>query len=390
MLHSNYSIPLLKVLTILYLLLLIPIALAESSNDVSWGGVWLRGSNDEREKDFPIGTEFAFKPGSDSDTRDDSGKNTIFAKELLASIRAEAKLDGGRILDRLMRDGDLASAESGRALVMACAINYEFFETTIEAGTKVVYAEVGFDLLMCDFASKNIVFALPARLQFKDIWEGKVNVESEIRRIYQERLPKEFLRLAKKPWDGGRSFQTLGFGKVDVWDDAKKQMPVRFSAKPEFYISSLFSSTLSKTIDLPVMPYSRGNEAVYTGLLMNNVADVENVSRDGRFILQEPNYVVNLVIPTFKEVKGEGDGVLDTSLHYAFARVTIAGETGLTIFNEKFDAGVRRKMAKGGKVRSLWLASWDATGKLFKKAAQRIASSKKDNVSTLLSSCKLR
>ena len=158
------------------------------------------------------------------------------------------------------------SAESGR-LVLACAINYEFFEKTVEAGIQVVYAEVGFDLLMCDFTSKDIVFSLPARLQFKDLWEGEAKVKSEIRKIYQARVPKEFLKLAKKSWNGERSFQTLGFGKVDVWDDAKKKMPGRFSARPEFYLSNLFASTLSKEIDLPVMPYSKANEAIYTGLV---------------------------------------------------------------------------------------------------------------------------
>ena len=120
------------------------------------------------------------------------------------------------------------------------------------------------------------------------------------------------------------------------------------------------------------------------------MSDGQDVSRDGRFTFQEPKYVVNLVIPTFKEVKGEGDGVLEASLHYAFARVTIGGEGGLTIFNEKYDAGVRRKMVKGSKVRPLWLASWDASGKLFKKTAHQIASSKDDDVSILISECKLR
>lgn len=366
------------------------VVIAENSNDVRWGGVWLRGSNSEREKDFPVGSEFTVNPISDFDTKQPLEKSELFGTKMFNALVAESKLGGGRIVDRLMADNALVSAESGEALVLACAINYEFFETTIEASRKVVYAEVGFDLLMCDFAKKTIVFALPARLQFKDLWGGESKVKSEIRRIYQERLPKEFLRLAKKSWDGGGSFLTLGFGNVDVWDDAKGRMPKKFSAKAEFYLTSLLSSVFSKEIDVPVMPYSEGNETVYTGLLAITLTDRENVSRDGRFTMQEPSYTVNLVIPTFRETRGEGDGVLDASLHYAYARVMIEGNAGLTIFNEKFDAGVRRSMVKGGAVRPLWLASWDASGKLFKNAAQRIVGSKDEEVSSFVSSCRLR
>jgi|GEM_PF-3251226 len=93
---------LLKGGVIAHVLLLTPVALAESTNDVRWGGVWLRGSNAERKKNFPVGTEFAFN----FETRDAGSINT----QLITEMRAEAKPNGGRILDRLMANQDLASA----------------------------------------------------------------------------------------------------------------------------------------------------------------------------------------------------------------------------------------------------------------------------------------
>ncbi|MDB4568369.1 hypothetical protein N9082_00985, partial [Akkermansiaceae bacterium] len=65
-------------------------------------------------------------------------------------------------------------------------------------------------------------------------------------------------------------------------------------------------------------------------------------------------------------------------------------EAGAAIFNKKYDAGVRRVMVKGDKVRPLWLASWDATSKLYKAVAKDIKGSKDDEVSSLVSGCRLR
>lgn len=372
---------------------LIQVSHAEAPKDVMWGGVWLRGSHADRDDFYPVGSQFALQ-GLDEEN---SLMAKVYSRKLFKSLEVTATPSGGRILDRVQNIG-LAKASSGKALVMACAVNYEFYETTKEAGENIVYAEVGFELLVCDFSTRSVVFALPGRMQYKDIWQGKKHIKSEIKKIYEDRLPNSFLELAKKKWDGETSFQTLGFGKVDVWEDAKAPMPPAFEKRPEFLLSTLLASTFSKAIDIPVMPYSKGKEAIYTGLVMSRLEDKDSVTnkessgpdKDAFFVLEKPSYTLNLVIPAYRDVRGEGDGVVDTSLHYAFAKVALTGGAGDIVFDKKYEAGVRRAIGKGERVQSLWLASWDATSKLYKAVAKDIKGSKDDEVSSLVSGCRLR
>ena len=383
----------LKAFTVFAVILLPQYLVGQESKDIKWGGVWLRGSNADRDDFYPVGSQFALQALDE--------ENSLMAAEysakLFKSLEVAATPGGGRILDRV-QNLELAKASSGKALVMACAVNYEFYERTKEAGENIVYAEVGFELLVCDFSTRNVVFSLPNRLQYKDIWQGEKHIKTEIKKIYKDRLPSSFLELAKRKWDGGTSFQTLGFGKVDVWDDAKERMPAGFKERSEFFLSTLLASTFSKEIDIPVMPYSKGKEAVYTGLVVKTLEDTGSVTnkessgpdKDAFFVLEKPSYTLDLVIPTFREARGGGDGVIDSSLHYAYARVILNGGAGAAIFNKKYDAGVRRAMVKGDKVRPLWLASWDATSKLYKAVAKDIKGSKDDEVSSLVSGCRLR
>ena len=372
---------------------LIQVSHAETPKDVKWGGVWLRGSNADRDDFYPVGSQFALQARD----KENSPMAEEYSRKLFKSLEATATPDGGRILDRV-QNIKYAKASSGKALVMACAINYEFFERTKEAGKNIVYAEVGFELLVSDFSTRSVVFALPGRLQYKDIWQGEKHIKSEIKKIYKDRLPNSFLELAKRKWDGETSFQTLGFGKVDVWDDAKAIMPPAFKVRSEFFLSTLLASTFSKAIDIPVMPYSKGKEAIYAGLVTNQLSDTGSVTnkessgpdKDAFFVLEKPSYTLDLVLPAYRDLRGEGDGVVDTSLHYAFAKVTLKGGAGGIVFDKKYEAGVRRAIGKGEKVRPLWLASWDATSKLYKAAAKDIKGSKDDEVSSLVSGCRLR
>ena len=383
----------LKAFTVLSVILLPQYLVGQESKDIKWGGVWLRGSNADRDNFYPVGSQFALQALDE----ENSPMAEEYSAKLFKSLEVTATPGGGRILDRV-QNIEYAKASSGKALVMACAINYEFFERTKEAGENIVYAEVGFELLVSDFSTRSVVFALPGRLQYKDIWQGEKHIKSEIKKIYKDRLPASFLELAKRKWDGGTSFQTLGFGKVDVWDDAKARMPAVFSERSEFFLSTLLASTFSKAIDIPVMPYSKGNEAIYTGLVVSTLEDTGSVTnkessgpdKDVFFVLEKPSYTLDLVIPAFREARGGGDGVIDSSLHYAYARVILNGEAGAAIFNKKYDAGVRRVMVKGDKVRPLWLASWDATSKLYKAVAKDIKGSEDDEVSSLVSGCRLR
>ena len=56
---------------------------------------------------------------------------------------------------------------------------------------------------------------------------------------------------------------------------------------------------LSKSVDIPVMPFLKGKEAVYTGLVTTTLEDSQNITnlkmtgagKDVFFVLQEPNYV---------------------------------------------------------------------------------------------------
>jgi hypothetical protein len=339
------------------------------SQEIAFGGIWLRGSKADALKNFPIGSRYAMQGGDDK-------KSAEWSRKLLASLRKQQKPDGTRLVDRMAADDFQPQASTGRAMVMACAINYEHSETTMAAGSRKIFAEVGFDLILCNFADRNVVFTLPGRLQYVDLGSGPEKSAAMLTDLYETELIAQFSKLATYKWSG-------------------KRFPDWMQEHPEEYYSQLLSSCFCESVGVPITPYSRGQEAVYFGL-REKLCDastleskrIQEQSSDGvGFILKKPDYQLELVVPGFQEAIAQRTELGSTGQYCAYSRIIIKAADGKELSSEKYDGNVTSILTRGDSLKPVWLSSVDATGKMFTDAADSIKKSKSSALKRMVAEC---
>lgn len=346
---------------------------AESSAaDIKFGGVWLKGKDSEASSRFPVGHQFIRQGTSFSGTQSAS-------KELLQIIRKNQKPGAPRLIDRVAPDDFIPLASSGSALLMALAINYEHCESQMMGGVQKLFAEIGFDIVLCNMSDRSIVFTLPGRLQHIDSGRNSKSVEM-LKFLYSDKLFSYFVGLAGYKWSGDLAFSTLGMTKMTAFDEARGRFPEWMREAPEPYYSQVISCNLYQGLGVPVVPYSNGEEVMYARL-REEVADastlkkqkINELAEDGEgFILRKPDYQIELVIPGFHEVVAQRTDTGNVAQHCAYARVIITDVKGDSIYNNKHDANVTSILPSGQKLKPLWLASDDATDKMFRDVAKKI------------------
>ena len=359
-----------------------------TTQEIAFGGIWLRGSKADALKNFPIGSRYAMQGGDDK-------RAAEWSRKLLASLRKQQKPDGKRLVDRMAADDFQPQASSGRAMVMACAINYEHSETTMAAGSRKIFAEVGFDLILCNFADRNVVFTLPGRLQYVDLGSGPEKSAAMLTDLYETELIAQFSKLATYKWSGNLAFSTVGISKITIFDEARKRFPDWMQEHPEEYYSQLLSSCFSESVGVPVTPFSRGQEAVYFGL-REKLCDastleskrIQEQSSDGvGFILKKPDYQLELVVPGFQEVIAQRTELGSTGQYCAYSRIIVKGADGAELSSEKYDGNVTSILTRGDSLQPVWLSSVDATGKMFTDAAGSIKKSKSSALKRMVAEC---
>lgn len=98
-----------------------------------------------------------------------------------AGLLKERKKDGRRILDYMPEDpeADFSNSVTSDSVVFACALNYEHVESQYEAGTGSAYskilAEIGFDLVICNFKDRRILATIPGRVVAIDAVPGRAS-----------------------------------------------------------------------------------------------------------------------------------------------------------------------------------------------------------------------
>ena len=359
-----------------------------TSQEIAFGGIWLRGSKADALKNFPIGSRYALQGGDDK-------KAAEWSRKLLDSLRKQQKLNGVRLVDRMAPDDFQPQASSGRAMVMACAINYEHSETTMAAGSRKIFAEVGFDLILCNFADRNVVFTLPGRLQYVDLGSGAEKAAAMLTDLYETELIAQFGKLATYKWSGNLAFSSLGVSKITIFDEARKRFPDWMQDHPETYYSQLLSSSFCETLGIPVTPFSRGEEAVYYGLreklcdasTLESKRIQEQSSNGVGFILKKPDYQLELVVPGFQEVIAQRTELGSTGQYCAYSRIIVKGADGGELSSQKYDGNVTAILTRGDHLQPVWLSSVDATGKMFTDAAGSIKKSNSSALKRMVAEC---
>jgi len=354
--------------------------------EIKFGGVWLKGSDSQASARFPVGYKF-IKQGESS---------TQSSGSLLRLIRDKQKPGGSRLIDQIAPDEFAPNAASGRALVVALAINYEHYEMQKMAGVRKIFAEVGFDLVLCDMSDRNVVFTLPGRLQYVDAGSGKKRGEQMLQYLYSEKMFNQFIKLAEYKWNGNLAFSTVGMSKLNVFDQARERFPNWMKSAPEAYYSQVIASTFYKTVGIPLLPYSKGEEVMYA-MLREELSDSaavkakkisESANTGTGFILGKPDYTLEVTIPCFREVIAERTDLGSVSQYCAYSRFIIKDPTGKEIYNRKHDGNVTAILPNGTKLRPLWLSSSDATGEMFHSAAKKVKQSSSSAIKRMIREAK--
>jgi len=348
----------------------------KAGDPIKYSGVWLSGKYCDADKNFPVGKHYSLQFGE--------GSSNDLSKDLLALIRKESKPNGNRLVDSIAPDDYTPQASVGKALVMACAINYEHVDQVEIGGINKVMAEVGFDLVICDFSNRSVVVCLPGRIMRTDVTESAIVSEAKkkemLEELYRKELPKQFVKLAKEHGPEIMGLDSAAVTKVTVFDEAKKILPNWLSERYEDYFGNVLGSNFYEGCGLPILPFSRGNEMVFCAM-REGVSDasskvIESAKESGSgvsFVLKKPEYQVELVIPGFQTVTATSNDVGKLVQNCSYSRITIKkGED--VIYTAQHDGSVRNLIPKGSSEKVPWLAYSDAVNEMFFKSSKQIKS----------------
>ena len=348
-----------------------------NNNLIKFAGVWIRGNASDAAKVCPVGIKYAMGGG------DDDGA-AAFSSKLLQKIRAKQKPGGLRLIDRVAPDDYLPQAGSGQALVMACEINYEITEDgVLPSGVTGCFGEIGFDLIICDFSDRQVVFSIPCRLVFQ---EHAKKSDSHLVKLYEQHLPQIFMQLAEYKWNSGDAFSAVGIGSVAILQPRNTKdlpatvvdLPEKVSERIEMLCAQIAASRFFDATGIPIQPYSKGEEAVIYGL-QENLADASSLvvqkireqHADGvGFLLKKPDYKLDLK-GLFARQK-QGGSVNYTSQ----CRVVITDQGGNEIHNDKYEACADLIPYRAGVSQDVWHYSADASVRLFHKFAKSLTKTK--------------
>ncbi|MEG3024356.1 MAG: hypothetical protein RR888_09830, partial [Akkermansia sp.] len=259
----------------------------EKHPQAEFAGIWFYSTieQDTTKKQFPVG--YVYGPSA----TDEVGKDQLSSlhKRMKDALRKAQKQKGTRILDYMPEDeSDLASSLTDDSIVFACAFNYEHVESQYVSGAGSSYskimAEIGFDLVICNFKDRRILAILPARVVVIDAVSGRASSEkknSMLKYLYEQKMIPEFIKLASAPYCSAMATETIGIRKLRIDDKALASMPINYKVAGERsykgYFSSLISSSFYEQIKVPVLPYSGGGDKIYY-VMSERIKDTARVS----------------------------------------------------------------------------------------------------------------
>ena len=340
---------------------------------IKFAGIWLTGRNADVDKYFPIGKKHTLKFGSE--------EGNEVSKKILAEIRKEAVLNGKRLIDAIAPDDYRPEASAGKALVMACSINYEHVDCVEIGGVNKVLAEVGFDLVICDFSTRSVVACLQGSIMHTDVSKTKniseLHKEQLLDVLYKVDLPKRFIEICKAHGPEIMGLDSIGVTKVTVFDEAMSVVPDHLKDRFESYFANAVGSNFYEGVGLPLLPYSRGSEMVFCAM-QENLSDAttsvinNEESADGmKFSLKKPIYDFELTIAAFKTVAASSNAIGKVVQNCCYSRITIKKGEDI-IYTSQHDANVQNVIPKGSSEKTPWLAYGDALNEMIFNASKKI------------------
>jgi hypothetical protein len=348
---------------------------AEPMQPIKYSGIWLSGKYSESDARFPVGKLYALSSAKGEGVPQ-------LSQKLLAGLRAVAKPNGRRLVDALAPDDYSPSTTGGQAFLMACAINYEHVDSLEVGGVHKVLAEVGFDLVICDFSNKTIIATLPGRVMRVDV--SKTAKVSEAQKteclveLYSNELVKQFIKLAQARGPEIFGIGTVGVTKVTLLDEAKAVLPDFLKDGYEEFFSGVAASNFYEGVGLPMTPFTRGSDMVFCGMreglsdAQKALAESEQDKAGGSvFALHSPDYEMELVIPTFRTVTASSNAAGQIVQNCCYSRITIK-RGDLVLYSSQHEANVTNLVPKGSSQRVPWLAYSDGLNELFFKSSKQI------------------
>jgi hypothetical protein len=350
---------------------------AEPLQPIKYAGIWLSGRYSEIDARFPIGKRYSLSSAKGEGDAE-------LSRVLLKALRDAAKPSGRRLVDALAPDNYAPATTDGQAFLLACAVNYEHVDSVEIGGVNKVMAEVGFDLVVCDFSNKTIIATLPGRVMRIDV--SKSAKVSEAQRteclvaLYSNELVKQFVKLAQARGPEIFGIGTVGVTKVTLMDEARAVLPDFLKDHYEEFFSSVASSNFYESVGLPMTPFSRGSDMVFCGMreglsdAQKALAESEQEKGGGlTFALHVPDYEMELVIPTFRTVTASSNAAGQLVQNCCYSRISIK-RGNLVIYSSQHEASVTNLIPKGSSQKVPWLAYSDGLNELFFKSSKQIKS----------------
>ncbi len=347
----------------------------EPLQPIKYSGIWLSGKYSESEARFPVGKRYALSSAKGEGV-------PLLSQKLLAGLRAAAQPNGRRLVDAVAPDDYAPSTTGGQAFLMACAINYEHVDSVEVGGIHKVLAEVGFDLVICDFSNKSIIATLPGRVMRVDV--SKTPKVSEAQKteclvaLYSNELVKQFIKLAQARGPEIFGIGTIGVTKVTLLDEAKAVLPDFLKENYEEFFSGVAASNFYEGVGLPMTPFSRGSDMVFCGMreglsdAQKALAESEQEKGGGSvFALHVPDYEMELVIPTFRTVTASSNAAGQIVQNCCYSRISIK-RGDLVLYSSQHEANVTNLIPKGSSQKVPWLAYCDGLNELFFKSSKQI------------------
>lgn len=359
--------------------------------------MWYYGTQDEEEiaAQFPIGHEY----GDHREIRDDGYSVEVqsdLTKRMIEAMQAEAKPGGERLVDRLAWEEGSSSAKDGNAWFVACAINYEHVETQKlplmgKTITKVL-TEIGFDVILCNFADRRIAALLPGRIQRIDAVEGTdvtdERKQESLRHLYEDSLLPEFMRIVKMPCSTFSPSYTIGIGEIRIGEELLRDTPESVKPSLHSYYSSLISSVFYEELGVPVLPYSGGNDQVYCSM-RENLSDVHELKRraaqdtndarregkakGGAFVLQRPDCQLNIYLPKFvTQVVNKANKRQNQLAFVAGCELSIVDPAGKGVFTQRFFGDVQALYTTDVNLGTPWIYYQAASVDMLRKATSEL------------------
>ena len=372
-----------------------------------FAGIWFYSAikQNTTKKQFPI--VYVYGPSTSKEVGKDNISN--LHKAMHAGLLKERKKDGRRILDYMPEDpeADFSNSVTSDSVVFACALNYEHVESQYEAGTGSAYskilAEIGFDLVICNFKDRRILATIPGRVVAIDAVPGRASQSKKnalLHHLYEKKLIPEFIKLCKAPYSSLMATKTLGIDKIRVDKGALEKIPTNYKAAGErsymAYLSSLVSSSFYSAVKVPILPWSGGGDKIFyvmseritdTGRVMDEALK-DNVAHEKEsgnpeptckdFLLKKPDYTLEVVFPGFLTHTMQSNKFQKQLAFVAFCGLRLK-QGDREIIMIKFKDAVSSTYPTDIKLESSWINYEDATIKMLRSAAITLKKRKKTN-----------